>query len=205
MNTTDPTTKALVIRGLIDGMGVRATSRLTGVAKGTVLRILNEAGDFCAVLPGPRTAEPADQSVPKRTKSGVFVGPKQRNVKVQGHGDLWTFCAIDPDSKLVCCWLVGARTRREHRPLCGGPRGSRVTNKIQLSTDAWGPYVRAVRRAFAFGRVDFATILKELGSALGAGQGPARRYSPPVVVGDTRIGSSVPPTWILSAPATLSD
>ena len=92
MNTTDPTTKALVIRGLIDGMGVRATSRLTGVAKGTVLRILNEAGDFCAVLPRTSycgTCRPVGAEADEHVE--FLWGRNSATSSVQGHGDLWTF------------------------------------------------------------------------------------------------------------------
>lgn len=177
MNTTDPATKATVIRCLIDGMGVRATSRLTGVAKGTVLRILAEAGEFCAyyqdvVLRGlPTTRVEADEV-------WSFCGAKERNAKTDGHGDLWTFCAIDADSKLVCSWLVGARTPANTDAFIAD-LAARVANRIQLSVDGWGAYVTAVRRAFAFGRVDLAQIIKELGQTHDTG--PARRYSPPVV------------------------
>jgi IS1 family transposase len=149
------------------------------VSKGTVLRLLEEAGDFCGFY-----QDAVLRNLPtKRVEADEiwsFCGSKTRSGPAL-KGDLWTFCAIDADTKLVCCWLVGARTP-ENCDLFIADLAARVTDRIQLSTDAWGPYLKAVRAAFDFGRVDFATILKELGSTAVEGQGPARRYSPPVVV-----------------------
>ncbi len=184
MNATDPGTKATVIRCLIDGMGIRATSRLSGVAKGTVLRILAEAGEFCEAFQDqilrnlPTTRVEADEV-------WSFCGAKQRNAKNPAHGDLWTFCAIDADSKLVCSWLVGARNP-ENTDAFIADLAARVANRIQLSVDGWGAYVTAVRRAFKFGRVDLAQIIKELGQPEADG-GAARRYSPPVVIGVQKV------------------
>lgn len=179
MNVTGSATKALVIRCLTDGMAIRATSRLTGVAKGTVLRILAEAGEFCGFyqdmvlknLPTVRVEVDEQWS---------FCGAKQRNAKAEGQGDLWTYAAIDAESKLVCCWLVGGRNS-ENTDLFIADLAARVRNRIQLTCDGYAPYISAVRRAFTFGRVDFASIVKELGQVNETG--PSRRYSPPVVVG----------------------
>jgi IS1 family transposase len=183
MNVTDSATKATVIRCLIDGMGIRAASRLTGVAKGTVLRILAEAGEFCGAFQDrilnrlPTTRVEVDEQ-------WSFCGAKQRNAKSEGQGDLWTYAAIDAESKLICCWLVGGRTPENTNEFIAD-LASRVVNRIQLSADGYGAYVTAVRLAFAFGRVDFAQIVKELGQTNDTG--PSRRYSPPVVIGVKKV------------------
>lgn len=108
-----------------------------------------------------------------------FVGAKQWNSKTTDQGDIWTFCAIDADTKLVICWLVGARSPENTRDFIAD-LATRVTNRIQLTTDGFGACPWAVRRAFDFARCDFAQLLKVFGQSHEEGQ--ARRYSLPVVV-----------------------
>jgi IS1 family transposase len=112
-----------------------------------------------------------------------FVGAKARNATQPGHGDVWTFCAIDSDSKLVFSWLVGARSPENCNEFIADV-AKRVNHKIQLSTDGHGMYLTAVRKGFAFGRVDYGRIVKEYG--LEGGKGPERRYSPMICTGVTK-------------------
>lgn len=178
MNVTDAATKALVIKCLIDGMAIRATSRLTGVSKGTVLRILVEAGEFCAMYQDAILRSLPCQRV-EVDEIWSFCGAKQKNAKTEGQGDLWTYCAIDADSKLVCSWLVGSRNNENTDTFVADLAG-RMARKIQLTSDGWSRYLHAVREAFSFGRVEFAQIIKQLGQD--PERGPGRKYSPAVVV-----------------------
>jgi hypothetical protein len=104
MNKTDHATQAMILRCLTDGMGVRATCRATGVSKGTVLRLLEQVGDSCATYHCLRMRELPTQKV-QADEQWSFVGAKQRHATRPGDGDLWTFAALDADTKLVISYL----------------------------------------------------------------------------------------------------
>lgn len=177
MNVTAASTRSLILRCLTDGMGIRATARTAGVSKGTVLRLLEDAGEFCAVFQDlalrdlPTVRAEADEV-------WSFCGAKEKNAKAEGHGDLWTYCALDADTKLVCTWLVGGRTP-ENTEAFMADLSRRINHRIQLTVDGYGAYLSAVRKAFRWDEVDFAQVIKELGQSHETG--PSRRYSPPVV------------------------
>jgi IS1 family transposase len=113
-----------------------------------------------------------------------FVGAKQKHATQPGHGDLWTFAALDADSKLVITYLVGARNA-ENTYAFIDDLSKRVRGRIQLTTDSWGPYWGAVRSAFGFDRCDYATIVKEYAVPLDVDS--RRRYSPPICTGAKKI------------------
>ena len=168
-------TRAAVLRCLTDGMSVRAISRLTGASKGAILRLLVEAGSFAAFY--------QDRVRTTRVEADEiwsFVGAKQKHATKPGQGDLWTYCAIDSDSKLVFAWLVGPRDRNNTESFIADV-ASRLAGRIQLSTDAWGAYLTGVRKAFAFARVDYAQIHKVYASPVDP-TAPGR-YTPPVCIG----------------------
>jgi IS1 family transposase len=179
MNTLDTTTRAAIIRALVEGNSVRATARLTGTSKGTVLRLLAEFGEFCAIY-----QDHALRNLPfKRIECDeiwAFCGAKQRNAKQTGHGDLWTFTAIDVDSKLIFSWLVGPRKG----PSAGQflkDVASRLANRVQITTDGLYSYITAVENAFGWAGADFAQLVKTYATVQEIdGQ---RRYSPPVCTG----------------------
>lgn len=107
-----------------------------------------------------------------------FVGAKQKNVKEDhpdGYGDVYTFTAMDPETKLMPCWLVGARTAECTNDFIGD-LAVRLANRVQLTTDGFTPYVPAVERAF--GRnVDYGVLNKSY-APTPAAPDAARRYSP---------------------------
>ena len=160
-----PETRVMVLRCLTDGMGVRAVGRPTGASKGAILRLLAETGSF-AVFYQDRVFRNLRTTRVEADEVWSFVGAKQKNAKQPGHGDLWTFCAIDAESKLVFSWLVGARSR-ENTETFVADVASRLAGRIHLSTDAWGSYLTGVRKAFAFARVDYAQIAKVYASPRG--------------------------------------
>jgi IS1 family transposase len=178
MNKTDKNTQALILRCLTDGMSLRATCRTTGVSMGTVLRLLEEAGEFCAAYHCVRMRNLPTVRV-EADEQWSFVGAKQRRAVRPGDGDLWTFAAIDADSKLVVSYLVGARNAETAHAFMGD-LAQRVSGRIQLTTDAWQQYITAVRAAFGFARCDYARIVKEF--AQPATPEDIRRYSPPVCI-----------------------
>jgi IS1 family transposase len=182
MNKTPNATRSLMLKCLTEGMSARATARLTGTSRGAVLRLLVEVGEFVELYSDhklrnlPTTRVEADEQ-------WSYVGAKQKNAKVAGHGDLWTFCALDADSKLVISWLVGSRNT-ENTHAFVADMASRLANRVQLTTDAWGAYLAGVRKAFDFAKCDYAILVKAYGQS--GEQGPARRYSPPVCIGTSK-------------------
>lgn len=179
MNKLPAATRAAILRSLTDGASIRATCRVTGASMGAVLRLLEEAGKFAAVYCDhmlrnlPTTRAEIDEA-------WSYVGAKQKNAKHSGQGDLWTFCAIDSDSKLVFSWLVGARSPENAADMVADA-ASRLKNRVQLTTDGHNMYIEAVRQAFAFGRVDYARLVKTYGMPFDADA--QRRYSPPACTG----------------------
>lgn len=159
-------------------MSIRATSRITGASKGAILRLLAEMGEFCEGYAYYRLRNLTATRV-EADEQWSYVGAKARNAKYEGQGDIWTFCAIDADTKLVMSWLVGARNQ-ENATEFVADLASRCKNRIQLSTDGHGMYLPAIRKAFEFARVDYGRIMKVFGQSPETGN--ARRYSPPVVI-----------------------
>jgi IS1 family transposase len=112
----------------------------------------------------------------------AFCYAKARNVPEQhrdefGYGDVWTWTAIDPDTKLVPSWLVGQRDGAD-ATLFLADLASRLSNRVQLTTDGHRPYLDAVEQAF--GRdVDYAMLIKFYGTDPNEG-----RFSPPKVLAE---------------------
>lgn len=179
MNKLPVARRAAIIRALCEGNSIRATCRLTGAAKATVLKLLVEVGEFCSGYQDfrlrslPTTRVEADEI-------WAFVGAKQRRAVRNGDGDIWTYTAIDADSKLMITWLVGARNTENATAFMVDLR-ARLARKIQLTTDAHSMYQTAVRMAFDWDDVDWGTIIKEYGTV--PGENLSHRYSLPVVTG----------------------
>lgn len=183
MNRLDEATRAAILRCLVEGSSIRSTARITGTSKATVLKLLVEVGEFCSfyqdqVLRG--------LSVDRLELDEIwsFVGAKAKNATQPGQGDVWTFTAIDPDSKLMLSWLVGARSPDTAEDFLLDV-ASRVTGRIQLTTDGHGMYVGAVRAAFAH-RIDYAQLVKMFGK-VEQNVEAARRYSPAECTGARKV------------------
>lgn len=179
MNKLTEAKRAAILKALIEGNSVRSTARLTGTAKASVLNLLIEAGQFCSMY--------QDHVLRNLTCSRIeadeiwaFVGAKEKHARQAGQGDLWTFTAIDPDSKLMVSWLIGPRTPEAATDFMVDLE-SRLANRIQLTTDGHLMYVPAVEKAFGYNQVDFAMLAKRYGPV--REDGPGRRYSPMVCTG----------------------
>ena len=181
MNQLRPEKRRAVVAALVEGHSIRATSRLTGVAKGTILKLLADLGAACKVY-----QRKAIRGVKSRRiqcdEIWSFCFAKQKNLPPDkkgrpGFGDTWTWTAIDADSKLCISWLIGGRDAGCATTFMKDV-ASRVANRIQLTTDGHGAYLVAVEAAFA-DEVDFAQLIK----VYGAERPGEARYSPPVCVG----------------------
>lgn len=181
MNRLTLARRTAVLRTLVDGNSVRATCRITDTAKGTVLRLLADAGAMCldfqrrALVGLPCKRLQCDEI-------WSFVGAKERNIapndKGNGRGDVWTWTAICADTKIVPCWHVGARDADAAR-LFMEDLALRLASRVQITTDGHKAYLSAVEGAFGWFGADYAMLVKLYGQTP-EGQ---RRYSPPEVVG----------------------
>lgn len=178
MNTLSNERRAQVVRALVDGASVRATARMTRTDKDTVLRILVEVGEFCSLYQH-HALRNLECRVIEADEIWSFVGAKEANKTRDGQGDLWTWTAICADTKLAVSWLVGPRDGVSARAMMRD-LASRLNNRVQLTTDKFNYYRRAVEEAFGWNGTDYATISKTF--ALPVDGPSAGRYSPSTVV-----------------------
>jgi IS1 family transposase len=176
-NVLSNSDRVAVVSALVEGNSLRATSRMTGVARNTVTKLLLDLAKVCAAYSDEHL-----RNLPcKRLQVDEiweFCYAKEKNVPadkkgVFGYGDVWTFVAIDAETKLVPSWLVGSRDVGSATELMQDLVG-RLANRVQLTTDGLKAYLSAVEDAFG-GSVDFAQLVKIYGAAP---TGPETRYSP---------------------------
>jgi len=182
MNRLSTERRAKVIAALVEGNSIRATCRMTGTAKGTVTRLLVDLGHACAEYQD-RTLRNLRCERVQADEIWSFCYAKERNVPAEhkgeyGYGDVWTWTAICADCKLVFCWHMGRRDAR-NAAIFMGDAASRLSNRVQLTTDGYRKYIEAVGGAFGK-EIDFAMLRKLYGRPLTeAGQ---ERYSPSTVI-----------------------
>jgi IS1 family transposase len=171
------------LKCLLDGASVRATERVTGVHRDTILRLMVRVGDGCG-----RVLDRQMRNLPSRRveidEIWGYVAKKQRHLRPLDDpsrvGDFYTFVALDAESKIVPTFLVGKRTTSTAVAFLYD-LSQRLTNRIQLSSDSLVAYVEAAETAF--GRdVDYGQIVKSYESA----PTDPGRYSPPKVIGSTK-------------------
>jgi IS1 family transposase len=163
-------------------MSMRAISRTADVSINTVSKMLEDAGEVCLAFHDKAVRNLQSKRV-QVDEVWAFCGAKAKNVKamkrpVEGAGDVWTWTAIDADSKLIISYHVGTRDMACAKEFIGD-LAARLDSRIQLTSDGWVPYLAAVGEAFR-GRVDFAQLQKIFASVHG---GPAGRYSPGDCIG----------------------
>lgn len=167
MNSLDNKRRAQVISALVEGNSIRATVRMTGVAKNTIVKLLAEIGAACAEY-----QDNAFQNLKLRRiqcdEIWSFVGAKAKNVPAEkigqfGVGDVWTWVAIDADTKLVPCWHVGKRNGLAAYEFISDLR-TRLATRVQLTTDGHHPYLEAVEAAFGC-EIDYAMLIKIYGKS----------------------------------------
>src|SRR4051794_4669984 len=114
MNVLPVEKRAAIVRALVEGNSIRATVRLVGTSKATVLKLLVELGEFCSAYQNETLRNLPSKRL-EIDEIWTFVGAKARNATKDGQGDIWTFTALDADSKLMVSWLVGQRRAGDAR------------------------------------------------------------------------------------------
>jgi IS1 family transposase len=181
MNRLSVERRGQIIGCLTEGMSIRGTVRVTGAAKNTVTKLLIDLGAACADYQD-RTLRDLDCKTVEADEIWSFCYAKQKNVPQEfqgtpGYGDVWTWVAIDADTKLVPSWLVGERTLADAYAFVDDLR-SRLRGPIQLTTDGFNLYL-VVGDSLLRDRVDY-TVLHKL---YGASADPERTYSPARCIG----------------------
>jgi IS1 family transposase len=167
-------------------MSLRAVERITGAARNTITKLLVDLGHACAAYQDKAFRNLKCKHI-QCDEIWSFCYAKAKNVpeKYQGqfgYGDVWTWTAIDADSKLVPSWMVGARDIETATVFINDLAG-RLANRVQLTTDGLKPYLDAVEGAFGT-QIDFAQLVKIYGNE--GAVGSEARYSPAECTG-TRI------------------
>ncbi len=180
MNRLSRAERAQIIRALVEGNSLRSVTRITGRSINTVSKLLADLGRACAEYQA-RTLVNLPATRIECDEIWAFCYAKQRNVPEEhrdewGYGDVWTWVALDPDTKLVASWLVGRRDGPDAMAFLLD-LAPRLRNRVQLTTDGHKPYLEAVEAAFG-SEVDYAMLIKFYG------QDPneERKFSPPVVL-----------------------
>jgi IS1 family transposase len=186
MNKLTPERRTAVLSCLVDGVSIRATSRITGVAKGTILRLLESAGTVCAEYQDAILRNlPCARIQADEIWSFVFgkdrnITPKVRDFSPSLVGSAWTWTGLCSDTKLMVSWYVGSRDDFSAGEFVRD-LASRLAGRIQLTTDGLRLYVNAVEESFG-GEIDYA-MLKKLYGPSGNDKSAETRYSPGRITG----------------------
>ena len=168
-----------VVAHLVEGTSVRATSRLTKVSKGAILRLLVAVGFGCALL-HDRLMRNVAASIIEADELFAYVFKKEKRKAAKDPsewGDAYTWTAMDVTSRMLVSYLVGKRGHEEAHEFMKDLR-ARVTGRPHLSTDGFGAYPDAVRRAFGYQGVDYGVCVKEYENSIPKQMAAAHRYSP---------------------------
>ena len=174
--------KVMAVSMLAEGSSIRSIERVTGIHRDTVMRLGVRVGEACAKIHDEKMRGLSCKQIEVDEIWG-FVGAKRKNAEAaSAYGDVWTFIALDADTKLIPAFVVGKRDSY-HTKMFIDDLAERVSHRIQLSSDAMVSYADAVERGFG-SEVDYGQIEKTYScSQLGKAGLPASvRYSPAEVV-----------------------
>jgi IS1 family transposase len=171
-----------VTAALAEGSSIRSIERMTGIHRDTIMRLGVRIGQGCAKLLDEKMRG-LDSKRIQLDEIWGFVGKKDKHVQWYEDSDrvgsVWTFCAIDADSKIVPCFKVGKRDSHTANAFLAD-LASRVNNRLHISTDALAAYYDAIELAFG-ADCDYGQIVKSFTTDHGK-YTPERKYSPPEVV-----------------------
>jgi len=180
MNLLTQAERVRVVTALVEGNSIRSTSRMTGIARNTITKLLVDLGEACMQYYDAHVRNVRVRRL-QCDEIWAYVGAKQKNASPEkkeiGWGDVWTWVGLDADTKLVVSYLVGGRGAvwaKDFMDDCA----SRIQGRVQVTTDGHKAYLEAVEGAFGMD-VDFATLQK----IYGASEETEKRYSPAKGIG----------------------
>lgn len=177
MNKLSSSDRACILHLLCEGSSIRAITRLTGASKNTVAKLLGDVGRACMAYHDEHARNLTSKRI-QVDEAWAFVYAKQKNVAgakaaPDGAGDIWTWVALDADTKFVASYFVGGRDVECAMWFIDDLR-ARLANRVQLTSDGHRAYLEAVEGAFG-ADVDYAQLVKIYGSSPDSAKG---RYSP---------------------------
>jgi IS1 family transposase len=180
MNKLPVATRVQILSMLCEGSSMRSVSRITGVSFNTVVKLLIDAGLVCAAFHDTMVRGITSKTI-QCDEIWSFSYAKQKNVKFakaapEGAGDVWTWTAIDGESKLIVSWHVGDRSQHTGISFMSDLK-ARLANRVQLTTDGHKAYLKAVAE------VDFDADYAMLNKIFATDYAGAGRYSPPKCIG----------------------
>src|SRR5882724_7365759 len=181
MNILSIQERKQIVAALVEGNSMRAISRMTGVSRNTINKLLIDLGNACSIYQDKAFRNLKCKNI-QCDEIWSFIGCKQKNVtpenKYNGWGDVWTWVALDADTKLVPTWFVSTRDAGAAYHFMHDLAG-RLANRVQLTTDGHKAYLTAVEDAFG-SEIDYAMLQKTYGNEQQRGE---VRYSPAVCMG----------------------
>ena len=181
MNKLSKDKRAQALQMMAEGISLRAMTRLTGISRTTLIKLLEDAGQAFSEYQD-RTLVNLPCKRIQVDEAWAFCYAKQKNVQTakaapEASGDIWTWVGLDADTKLVASWYVGGRDSDAATTFINDLQ-PRLASRVQLTSDGHRPYLEAVEGAFG-GDIDYAVLVKIYGAAP-EGQ---RRYSPAICTG----------------------
>lgn len=181
MNKLPQHKRVQILHMLVEGSSMRSISRVVGVSINTVTKLLVDAGLACIAFHDKTVVDLNCRRI-QCDEIWSFCYSKQANVpdNKQGEaGDVWTWTSLDSDSKLICNWSVGGRGAENAMDLMVDLK-SRLSHRVQLTTDGYHAYLDAVDHAFG-SDIDYAMLVKMYGAS--PDKGNEKRYSPGICTG----------------------
>jgi len=193
MNKLPLKTRVMILNMLVEGSSMRSISRITGVSINTVTKLLVDAGEACAAY-HDETVRNVKATRVECDEIWSFCYAKAKNVKTakaapEGAGDVWTWTAIEAETKMILAYEVGDRSGATAMEFMDDLR-ARIVNRVQLTTDGHKAYLEAVEGAFG-GDVDYAQLIKIYGDE--GGKTAQRKYSPAECTGTKKVKISGEP------------
>lgn len=179
MNKLPISKKVQIVNLLVEGSSLRAASRIADVSINTVTKLLVDVGRACEIFHDEKVKNLKSTKI-QADEIWSFVGSKEKNTSIEnkmekGYGDVWTWTAIDADSKLIVSWAVGDRSAITGCQFMNDV-AARLANRVQLTTDGHRAYLEAVYGAFE-NSIDFAQLQKIYGAPYGTSYSDVK-YSP---------------------------
>lgn len=185
MNKLSIEKRTQIVQLLVEGNSLRATSRIADVSFNTVLKLVPQFGIACQKFHNEHVKNVRSERI-QADEIWSFCYAKEKNVTQEmkeGSGDVWTWTALDADTKLMVSWFVGDRDADAACSFMYDVR-DRLANRVQLTTDGHKAYLTAVERAFEYD-IDYAMLVKLYGNSEGNTDNE-KRYSPAVCTGSKK-------------------
>ena len=181
MNKLPHEKRAQALQMMAEGISLRAMTRLTGISRTTLIKLLEDAGQAFSEYQDRVLVNLPCKRI-QVDEAWAFCYAKQKNVPTakaapEGAGDIWTWVGLDADTKLVASWYVGGRDSEAAATFIDD-LAPRLASRVQLTSDGHKPYLEAIEGAFG-ADIDYAMLVKVYGAAP---EGP-RRYSPAICTG----------------------